>query len=161
PILTPSFIVLSKLRHHSISTVHVFSFRGSIATIIYLSARARPLPSTTRRIMHASFMHPAAVRLRVTNPNRPPLSSMLLHSAGIVRNLTYDRLQLITPYRMPQRCAISSDSGDNNTAKAFTASLHRLRPIGDLARPALLVGAPRGRPCGSATGSNGGTNAGT
>jgi hypothetical protein len=33
-ILTPSFIVLSKLRHHSISTVHVFSFRGSIATIV-------------------------------------------------------------------------------------------------------------------------------
>ena len=95
--------------------------------------------------MHASFTHPAAVRLCVTN--RSPLSSTLLHSAGIVPIPTYDWLQLnlklfVAPLRMPQRYAISND---NNAAKAFIVSLHRLQPIEDLAQLALLpilVGSP-------------------
>jgi len=112
----------------------------------------------TRIVMHTSFIPPAAVRLLVTN--RSPLRSIPLHSAGIFLNPTYDWLQLnvllITPYQMPERRAISNNSGGDNTIKASSAApllsyrlrvQRRFRPIEDPARPALLpvlVGSPEG-----------------
>jgi hypothetical protein len=115
--------------------------------------RAPPPPSMTRRAIHASFTHPAAVRLLVTN--RLPPSTIPLHSTGISPNPTYDRLQLnllpTTPYQTQSR-AISSNSGGLNTVEASnTASPppYRLRvqrpfrPIEGPARPAqppVLVG---------------------
>jgi hypothetical protein len=81
----------------------------------------------TRRAIHASFIHPAAVRLLVIT-NRLPPSNIPLHSTGIFPNPTYDRLLLnllpITPYQIPQRRAISSSRGGGgfNTVEASSTS---------------------------------------
>jgi hypothetical protein len=115
---------------------------------------ARALLSMTRRAIHASFIHPAAVRLLVTNPF--PLSNIPHHSTGIFPNPTYARLQLnllpITPYQIPQRRAISSNSGGLNTVEASSKASplpyrlpvqRRFRPIEGPVRPAqppVLVG---------------------